>query len=252
MLCCNIKFPCFYQDTLTLSPASIHNFLFGCGEDNEGLFGKADGIIGLAKDHLSLLSQVSTAYGNSFSYCLPSAAGTGYLSFGAYAPANLAFTPMITSSLDKSLYFLRLTGITVQSRSLAVSASAYAGTPTIIDSGTVITRLPDAIYAALSKAVVAAVGRKRRRAAEYSILDTCYVGSGVGMAVPDVEFVFEGGAVMRLPGKNVMVDVEKGRSCLGFAAAGSVAIIGNRQQEGFKVVYDVGKGRIGFGADGCR
>ncbi|XP_020584314.1 aspartyl protease family protein At5g10770-like [Phalaenopsis equestris] len=239
------------QDTLALSPASIHGFVFGCGQDNEGLFGKSDGLIGLAKDHLSLLSQLSTTYGNSFSYCLPSSSGSGYLSFGSYTPSNLAFTPMVSSSLDKSLYFLKLTGITVQSRTLSVSASVYAGTPTIIDSGTVITRLPDEIYSALSKAVVAAVGRKRQRVSAYSILDTCYVGSGEGMAVPDVQLVFAGGAVLRLPAKNVMVDVEKGRTCLAFAAAGRVAIIGNKQQEGFKVVYDVGKGRIGFAAGGC-
>ncbi|KAI0511929.1 hypothetical protein KFK09_012563 [Dendrobium nobile] len=239
------------QDTLALSPASIHGFVFGCGQDNEGLFGRSDGLIGLAKDRLSFLSQLSTIYGNSFSYCLPSSAGTGYLSFGSYTPANLAFTPMVSSSLDKSLYFLKLTGITVQSRSLSVSASVYTGTPTIIDSGTVITRLPDEIYAALSKAVVTAFGKKRRRAAAYSILDTCYVGSGVGMAVPDVQLVFAGGAVLKLPSRNVMVDVEKGRTCLAFAAAGGVAIIGNRQQEGFKVVYDVGKGRIGFSAGEC-
>lgn len=158
---------------------------------------------------------------------------------------------MVTSSLDKSLYFLKLTGITVQSRSLSVSASVYAGTPTIIDSGTVVTRLPDEIYTALSEAVVAAIGKKRQRAAAYSILDTCYVGSGEGMVAPDVQLVFAGGAVMRLSTKNVMLDVEKGRTCLGFAAAGRVAIIGNRQQEGFKVVYDVGKRRIGFAAGGC-
>ncbi|PKU78728.1 hypothetical protein MA16_Dca000071 [Dendrobium catenatum] len=48
-----------------------------------------------------------------------------------------------------------------------------------------------------------------------------------------------------------MFDVHSGVSCLAFAAAKGVTIIGNWQQKTFDVVYDVGKGRIGFAGGGC-
>ncbi|KAK8935570.1 Aspartic proteinase CDR1 [Platanthera zijinensis] len=244
------------EDTLSLSKQSgaavVPGFVFGCGEDNEGLFGKSAGIVGLAKNSLSLLSQLAPRYGNSFSYCLPSPSATGYISFGGYNSNNLAFTPMASSSLDKTLYFLKLEGITVAGRGLAVSSEVYDRTPTIIDSGTVITRLPDEVYSALSGAVVAAVGGKLKRAAAFSLLDTCYEGSTAEInPVPEVAFVFASGAVVRLPARNVMIDVEKGTTCLAFAAERGVAIIGNRQQQTFNVVYDVGNRKIGFAAGGC-
>lgn len=242
------------EDTLSLSNergGNFPRFVFGCGEDNEGLFGKSAGIVGLSKDSLSLLSQLAPRYGNSFSYCLPSSSATGYLSFGGYISKNLVFTPMVSSSLDKSLYFLKLEGITVARRNLAISPEVYDRTPTIIDSGTVITRLPEEVYVALRGAVVAELSGKFKPAAAYSLLDTCYEGSSGAIPVPEVAFVFAGRTVVRLPARNVMIDVEKGTSCLAFAAERGVAIIGNRQQQTFNVVYDVGKGKIGFAAGGC-
>ncbi|RWW09044.1 hypothetical protein GW17_00027489 [Ensete ventricosum] len=178
-------------------------------------------------------------------------ASTGYLSIGSYNPAQFSYTPMVSSSLDDTLYFVRLTGITVGGKNLPVRASAYTGTPTIIDSGTVITRLPPDVYTALSNAIVAAL-KKYKREPAYSILDTCFRGTVKASAVPVVNMVFEGGATLKLASRNVMIDVDDATmTCLAFAPAGRVAIIGNRQQQTFKVVYDVANSRIGFAAGGC-
>ncbi|KAG0466401.1 hypothetical protein HPP92_017981 [Vanilla planifolia] len=242
------------RDTLSLSGGvAVPRFVFGCGQDNEGLFGESAGLIGLAKNSLSLLSQLSAAgYGRSFSYCLPTKSGSGYLAFGHYNAAGFTFTPMGKSSLDETLYFLRLTGIAVAGRRLSVSTAILLKTPTMIDSGTVITRLPEEVYSALSRAVVAAVGRKTPRAAAYSILDTCYKRRKEDLRVPEVDLMFDEGAVVRLPAGNVMLEVEKGTTCLAFSAASKFAIIGNWQQQTFRVVYDVGKMKLGFAAGGCR
>lgn len=238
------------QDTLSLSgrDAAIPNFIFGCGQDNKGLFGESAGIIGLAKNSLSLFSQLSPTFGSSFSYCLPSLSATGYLSFGAYNPGNFVFTPMAKSSANKDLYYLKLSSITVARQSITVPGD----TPSIIDSGTVITRLPEEVYRALSGAVVGAIGGKVARAKAYSIFDTCFKGSAVTVPTPEVAFVFGGGAEVRLPARNVVIDVEDGVTCLAFVAARGAAIIGNWQQETFDIVYDVGRGTIGFAAGGCR
>ncbi|XP_064954945.1 aspartyl protease family protein At5g10770-like [Musa acuminata AAA Group] len=240
------------KDSLSLgSTRALADFVYGCGQDNEGLFGKSAGLIGLARNELSLLSQLGPRLGHSFSYCLPTMVSTGYLSIGSYNPARFSYTPMVSSSLDDTLYFVRLTGVTVGGKNLPVRASAYTGTPTIIDSGTVITRLPLDVYTALSNAIVAAL-KRYKRAPAYSILDTCFRGTVKASAVPAVNMVFEGGATLKLAPRNVIINVDDATTtCLAFAPSGRVAIIGNRQQQTFNVVYDVAKSRIGFAAGGC-
>ncbi|KAK6912403.1 Xylanase inhibitor, N-terminal [Dillenia turbinata] len=243
------------QDLLTVSPHdTFPGFVYGCGQDNEGLFGRSAGIIGLAKNKLSLISQVSKNYGYAFSYCLPStSSSSGSLSIGKaslFSPA-LKFTPMVSDSLDPSLYFLRIAAITVAGRPLSVSPTAYK-VSTIIDSGTVITRLPVSVYGALSQAFGKIMSAKYQTAPAYSILDTCYKGSlkTIASGVPTVQILFPGGASLSLRPQNVLVDVDSDVTCLAFAGSNKVAIVGNHQQQGFKVVYDVAGSRIGI-APGC-
>ncbi|KAH7689200.1 Aspartic peptidase A1 family protein [Dioscorea alata] len=239
------------KDTLTVSSSLFTSFIYGCGQDNEGLFGKSAGLIGLAKDKLSLLSQLAPKFGNAFSYCLPTKSSTGFLSIGSYDPSHLVFTPLVKSSLDNSLYFLKLSTIKVAGKPLSVpTSSSYSDTPTIIDSGTVITRLPTDVYTALSSAVSDALS-KYPSESPYSILDTCFKGSAASVVAPEVVFVFEGGAEWKLGTKNVLIDVDGGKTCLAFAPAGRVAIIGNRQQQTFKVVYDIGSSKLGFASGAC-
>ncbi|CAL4885067.1 unnamed protein product [Urochloa decumbens] len=239
------------KDTVTLGSTSMPNFYYGCGQDNEGLFGRSAGLIGLARNKLSLLYQLAPTLGYSFSYCLPTASSSsGYLSIGSYNSGKYAYTPMVSSSLDDSLYFIKLTGITVAGKAIAVSSSAYTNLPTIIDSGTVITRLPTSVYSALSKAVAAAM-KGTPTAPAFSILDTCFQGQAARLRAPAVNMAFAGGAVLKLAARNLLVDVDSATTCLAFAPAQSAAIIGNTQQQTFSVVYDVKSNRIGFAAGGC-
>ncbi|KAG2661142.1 hypothetical protein PVAP13_1KG484500 [Panicum virgatum] len=239
------------KDTVTLGSGSMPNFYYGCGQDNEGLFGRSAGLIGLARNKLSLLYQLAPSLGYSFSYCLPtSSSSSGYLSIGSYNPGQYAYTPMASSSLDDSLYFIKMTGITVAGRPLSVSKSAYSSLPTIIDSGTVITRLPTGVYSALSKAVAAAM-KGTPSAPAFSILDTCFQGQASQVRAPAVSMAFAGGAVLKLAARNLLVDVDSATTCLAFAPARSAAIIGNTQQQTFSVVYDVKSNKIGFAAGGC-
>ncbi|CAN6201734.1 unnamed protein product [Urochloa humidicola] len=240
------------RDTVSFGSGSFPNFYYGCGQDNEGLFGRSAGLIGLARNKLSLLYQLAPSLGYSFSYCLPTSASTGYLTIGSYNPGQYSFTPMASSSLDASLYFVTLSGMSVGGTPLAVSPSEYASLPTIIDSGTVITRLPTSVYTALSKAVAAAMGAAGVRSAPaVSILDTCFEGQASRVRVPAVTMAFAGGAALKLAARNVLIDADDSTTCLAFAPADSTAIIGNTQQQTFSVVYDVGQSKIGFAAGGC-
>ncbi|KAM0917801.1 hypothetical protein ACQ4PT_009236 [Festuca glaucescens] len=238
------------KDTVSLGSGSFPGFVYGCGQDNEGLFGQSAGLIGLARNKLSLLYQLAPSLGSSFSYCLPTSASAGYLSIGSYNPGQYSYTPMVSSSLDTSLYFVSIAGMSVGGNPLAVSSSDYSSLPTIIDSGTVITRLPTAVYTALSKALVTAMGGTPRAPA-YSILDTCFKGQVSKLHMPAVDLAFAGGATLKLEPGNVLIDVDDSTTCLAFAATDDTAIIGNTQQQTFSVVYDVAQSRIGFTAGGC-
>ncbi|XP_047082405.1 aspartyl protease family protein At5g10770-like isoform X1 [Lolium rigidum] len=239
------------KDTVSFGSNSVPNFYYGCGQDNEGLFGQSAGLMGLARNKLSLLYQLAPTLGYSFSYCLPSSSSSGYLSIGSYNPGQYSYTPMVASNLDDSLYFIKLSGMTVAGKPLSVSSSEYSSLPTIIDSGTVITRLPTSVYTALSKAVAGGM-KGTKRADAYSILDTCFIGQASQLRAPAVTMDFAGGASLKLKAQNLLVDVDSSTTCLAFAPARSAAIIGNTQQQSFSVVYDVKSNKIGFAAGGCK
>ncbi|TVU11524.1 hypothetical protein EJB05_45116 [Eragrostis curvula] len=238
------------KDTVSFGSGSFPNFYYGCGQDNEGLFGRSAGLIGLARNKLSLLNQLAPSLGNSFAYCLPTSSSSGYLTIGSYNPGQYSFTPMASSSMDGSLYFLSLAGMSVAGSPLAVSSSEYSSLPTIIDSGTVISRLPTSVYTALSKAVAAAMSGTPSAPA-FSILDTCFQGQASQLRVPAVNMAFAGGASLKLATRNVLIDVNDSTTCLAFAPTDSTAIIGNTQQQTFSVVYDVAQSKIGFATGGC-
>ncbi|EEF37210.1 Aspartic proteinase nepenthesin-2 precursor, putative [Ricinus communis] len=243
------------RDLLTLTPSqTLPSFTYGCGQDNEGLFGKAAGIVGLARDKLSMLAQLSPKYGYAFSYCLPTStsSGGGFLSIGKISPSSYKFTPMIRNSQNPSLYFLRLAAITVAGRPVGVAAAGYQ-VPTIIDSGTVVTRLPISIYAALREAFVKIMSRRYEQAPAYSILDTCFKGSLKSMSgAPEIRMIFQGGADLSLRAPNILIEADKGIACLAFASSNQIAIIGNHQQQTYNIAYDVSASKIGFAPGGCR
>ncbi|XP_020587958.1 aspartyl protease family protein At5g10770-like [Phalaenopsis equestris] len=242
------------QDTLTFSSDSIPNFRFGCGHDNSGLFGKVDGLLGLGREPASIVSQTDQLYGKVFSYCLPStSSAAGYLELGSTA-AGVQYTPMLTNQNLPSFYFLNLVAISVGGQKLALSPTVFSNPGTLLDSGTVISRLPPTAYAALRSSF-------RRYMTNYptapalSILDTCYDFTNYQtVKVPSIALLFGGGVTANLDFKGILYVASISQACLAFAGnndAGDVVIIGNVQQRRFNVVYDVGNLKIGFGANGC-
>ncbi|EPS70865.1 hypothetical protein M569_03893, partial [Genlisea aurea] len=245
------------QDSLVFGSESLPGFVFGCGQDNNGLFGRSAGIFGLAKNELSLISQLSKRYSNAFSYCLPTASSGsgGYLSIGGGSTREYQFTPMLSDPKDSTLYFLRLTAIAVSGKALAVSGSDYS-VSTIIDSGTVISRLPSTVYSTLRSELIRIISSRFRSIGAISILDACFSGTfdDISQVIPTVQMIFHGGAALNLAPANVIIEVQTGNTCLSFsgnANLNNIAIIGNQQQQTFDIVYDIDGSRIGFASGGC-
>ncbi|CAN6451456.1 unnamed protein product [Victoria cruziana] len=243
------------QDTLTLTSNDVvSGFTFGCGYRNQGLFGMTGGMFGLGRSNLSVPSQTIDRFGGVFAYCLPTAGVPGSLVFGqdpSYSTAQ--YTPLSTGS-GQFFYYITITGISVGGQLLPVSSSVFATSGTMIDSGTVITRLPPTVYSALRSAF-------RTFMAQYplsqpsGILDTCYDFSNYStIQYPLIQFHFEGGIDVPLDYSNIFFLTSTTQDCLAFAPTPddtSLSIFGNTQQKKTLVVYDVPNARIGFKPAAC-
>ncbi|XP_028768320.1 aspartyl protease family protein At5g10770-like [Neltuma alba] len=245
------------NETLTITQTHVvDNFLFGCGHDNGGLFNGTAGLLGLGRNAISFVQQTSDMFHRIFSYCIPSTASeVGYLTFGGVpASDDIIYTPFSSIPQSSSFYALDLTGISLAGASLSIPSSVFSSVRVLIDSGTVLTWLPQAAYGPLRDAFRNAMS-KYPMAGSFAELDTCYDLSGYEtVVIPKVTLSFGGGVNVNLDASGVVYVVSETQVCLAFATNKrlvDIAILGNVQQKTIEVVYDVGGGRIGFRSASC-
>lgn len=246
----------FAKEKLTLTSTDvIDGFLFGCGQNNQGLFGNTAGLLGLGTDKLSIVSQTAPKYGKFFSYCLPSmSSSTGHLSFGKTRVSRaLQFTPLAKSQ-GASYYFIDIIAVYVGGTKLSISPTTFSTGGTIIDSGTVISRLPPSAYTSI-KTAFKKLMTKYPEAPALSILDTCYdLSNYTTVSIPKLSFVFNGDVKVDIDPSGIVYGVSVSQVCLAFAGNSEdtdVGILGNVQQRTLEVVYDVAGGKLGFAPRGC-
>lgn len=254
----------FSTETLTFRRTRVGRVAIGCGHDNEGLFVGAAGLLGLGRGKLSFPAQTGRRFGRKFSYCLvdrSSSSRPSSVIFGESAVSRSAvFTPLVTNPKLETFYYVELIGISVGGvRVAGITSSLFkldaAGNGgVIVDSGTSVTRLTRPAYVALRDAFRAGATELKRSAGGFSLFDTCYDLSGkTEVKVPTVVLHFSGGADVSLPASNYLIPVNSnGMFCFAFAGTTSgLTIIGNIQQQGFRVVFDLTGNRIGFAPRGC-
>lgn len=252
----------FATETLSFRKSKVNNVAVGCGQDNEGLFVGAAGLLGLGRGQLSFPSQAGSKFGSKFSYCLTDRSASSKPSsivFGNSAITKTAvFTPLKTNPKFDTFYYIDLVGISVggaRVRSILPSlfktdVSGNGGV--ILDSGTSVTRLTRPAYIALRDAFRAGATHLKS-APNYSLFDTCFDLSGQSVVkVPTVVMHFTG-ADVSLPASNYLIPVDSsGTFCFAFAGTNNgLSIIGNIQQQGIRVIYDLAGKRIGFAPRGC-
>ncbi|OMO61519.1 Peptidase A1 [Corchorus capsularis] len=246
------------KEKLTITRSDVFpGYLFGCGQRDRFLTGnRVAGLIGLGRGNFSFVSQTAKKYNKIFSHCLPSDdSSVGYLSFGkSRLPKSIQFTPMSKSFQKTPFYGLDIIGINVAGKRVPIKSSVFTTAGAIIDSGTVITRLPPTAYAQLKSSFQKWM-TSYPRAPALSILDTCYDFSNLSViTTPAVGIVFNGGVEVYIDFSGIFYMRNISQACLAFAAnkdARDVAIFGNVQQKTYEVVYDDVQGRVGFAADGC-
>ncbi|CAN6829556.1 hypothetical protein Bca4012_031697 [Brassica carinata] len=248
------------QDTLTLANDVIPNYTFGCINQATGTSFPAQGLMGLGRGPLSLISQTQNLYMSTFSYCLPNSKSSnfsGSLRLGPkFQPLRIKTTPLLKNPRRSSLYYVNLVGIRVGNKIVDIPASALAfdpatGAGTIFDSGTVFTRLVEPAYLAVRDEFRRRV--KNANATSLGGFDTCYSGSVV---FPPVTFMFAGMNVT-IPPDNLLIHSSSGNtSCLAMAAAPNnvnsvLNVIASMQQQNHRVLIDLPNSRLGISRETC-
>ncbi|KAF5467630.1 hypothetical protein F2P56_011863 [Juglans regia] len=247
----------FVTETITLGSASVNNVAIGCGHNNEGLFIGAAGLLGLGGGSLSFPSQLNAS---SFSYCLVDrdSDSASTLEFHSTIPRDAITAPLRRNPQLDTFYYLGMTGISVGGELLSIPESIFqiddsGNGGIIVDSGTAVTRLQTDAYNSVRDAFVKRT-RNLPSAEGVALFDTCYnLSSRTSVVVPTMKFHFPDGKELTLPAKNYLIPVDSvGTFCLAFASTpSSLSIIGNVQQQGTRVGFDLADSLIGFSPNRC-
>lgn len=248
-------------ENLVLGTTQVKDFVFGCGRDNDGLFGGASGLIGLGRSALSMVSQTYDVFGGVFSYCLPSVTedGSGSLILGdeisAYKNSTpISYTNLISNPLLTTFYFLNFTGISIGGVSL--QDSSFGQKQMLIDSGTVISRLFPSVYNAVKTEFLKQFSGFPK-ASPFSILDTCFnLSTFEEVEIPTFEMHFGWDAKLTIDVSGILYFVKSDASqvCLAIAALSDddeFGIIGNYQQKNTRVIYNTKDSTLGFARETC-
>ncbi|OIW04660.1 hypothetical protein TanjilG_07795 [Lupinus angustifolius] len=247
----------FATETVTFGSASVENVAIGCGHTNEGLFVGAAGLLGLGGGSLSFPAQLNAT---SFSYCLVDrdSDSASTLEFNSPLPRNAVTAPLQRSKEMETFYYVGLAGISVGGEMLPIPETSFqvdasGGRGIIVDSGTAVTRLHGEVYNSLRDTFVRGI-RELKKVNGVALFDTCYdLSSKTSVEVPTVSFHFAEGKELPLPAKNYLIPVDSvGTFCFAFApTTSSLSIIGNVQQQGTRVGFDLDNDVVGFSANSC-
>ncbi|KAL6317861.1 hypothetical protein AAG906_030615 [Vitis piasezkii] len=249
------------QDSLGLAVDTLPSYSFGCVNAVSGSTLPPQGLLGLGRGPMSLLSQSGSLYSGVFSYCFPSFKSyyfSGSLRLGPLGqPKNIRTTPLLRNPHRPTLYYVNLTGVSVGRVLVPVAPELLAfdpntGAGTIIDSGTVITRFVEPVYAAIRDEF-----RKQVKGpfATIGAFDTCFAATNEDIA-PPVTFHFTG-MDLKLPVENTLIHSSAGSlACLAMAAAPNnvnsvLNVIANLQQQNLRIMFDVTNSRLGIARELC-
>lgn len=249
------------HDSLRLANDVIPNYAFGCISAVSGGSIPPQGLLGLGRGPMSLLSQSGSLYSGVFSYCLPSFKSyyfSGSLKLGPVGqPKTIKTTPLLKNPHRPSLYYVNLTGISVGRVRVPIAPELLAfdpntGAGTVVDSGTVITRFVQPIYIAMRDEF-----RKQVKGPFTSLgaFDTCFPATNEDIA-PAITFHFQGLDLV-LPMENSLIHSSAGSlACLAMAAAPSnvnsvLNVIANLQQQNLRILFDTVNSRLGISRELC-
>ncbi|XP_071701304.1 aspartic proteinase 36-like [Rutidosis leptorrhynchoides] len=233
--------------------------IFGCGLQQSGELGSSDealdGILGFGKSNSSIISQLASSgkVKKMFAHCLDGENGGGIFAIGHVIQPKVNSTPLIP---DEPHYSVNVTGIEVGTQFLNLTINTHLRDKrrTIIDSGTTLAYLPDAIYNPLINEIVAWQPDLRLLHDQY----TCFEFSGsVDDAFPAVTFYFENSLSLNVYPHDYLFAVEN-NLCFGWQNIGmdslstmDTILLGDLVLSNKLVLYDLENQTIGWTEYNC-
>ncbi|KAG8082794.1 hypothetical protein GUJ93_ZPchr0014g47024 [Zizania palustris] len=266
---------------------AVENFTFACAHT---ALAEPVGVAGFGRGPLSLPAQLAPSLSGRFSYCLvahsfrgdrlirpsplilgrsPDAAAIGS------SETDFVYTPLLHNPKHPYFYSVALEAVSVgETRIHARPELGYVDNAgnggMVVDSGTTFTMLPSDTFARVAeefaRAMAAARFTRTEDAEAQTGLAPCYHYSpsdrAANRAVPPLALHFRGNATVALPRRNYFMGFksQEGRpvGCLMLMngggdddGGGPAGTLGNFQQQGFEVVYDVDASRVGFARRRC-
>ncbi|PWA39443.1 aspartic peptidase A1 family [Artemisia annua] len=261
------------QETITIGSTKIPDVIFACGIPSDKQFENYDGVLGMGRGDLSLVSKLDK---HVFLYCLASrfdqleVSKQSILLTESRASSALANTktsiqtmPLIKQE-GKPYYYISLEGISVGGTRLPVTKSDFAinnaykdNGGMIIDSGTTFTYLEERIVDMIYNEFINQTKLQKLSSSHnsyYKGLQHCFKPPNKNNIIPNLVFHFEG-AKWELPRENYIYEKEgNAKACLAFIAnkeSDKQSIFGNMQQQNMMVVYDLDSNNLSFGPAKC-
>lgn len=194
---------------------------------------------------------------------------------------GFAYTPMLTNHKHPYFYYVGLAGVSLGKKRIAAPESLQTidgkgNGGMVVDSGTTFTMLPPGFYNSIVTEFDARVGSVYKRAADVEDrtgMGPCYYVEGGGkvaapnVVVPQMLLHFAGNSSVVMPKRNYFYEfldggedgkVKRKVGCMMLMnggdegeSGGPAGLLGNYQQQGFEVVYDLEKLRVGFARRKC-
>ncbi|XP_038686619.1 probable aspartic protease At2g35615 [Tripterygium wilfordii] len=253
----------FYLQSPDYKPQPYQKIVFGCGTDNAMIVSMdVQGVVGLGRGDLSLVSQLGSKISGKFSYCLRKNHMNTItkLKFGPQPPIQKKtstlklFTQPDSSS---SLYVLNLKEIRIKGKKLEVSE---LNRDMVLDIGTTVTKLHWRIYDSLIASLREVIGDEIKPVEDptgkYSL---CYKNKDIsGVAIPDMIFKFA--STNFLSGSDLTLTPSHTFQNLGAKLcmliirsthAHGRSVLGSAAQKDFRVEYEAGKNKVTFIETSC-
>ncbi|QCD77090.1 aspartyl protease family protein [Vigna unguiculata] len=245
-----------------------------------GLPKNSRGIIGLSRSNLTLPIQLASAYKlpSKFSLCLPSLNHQGFTNLlvgaGEYPLGISKFlqtTPLIVNPIStgpvsvegvaSKEYFIdvkavKIDGHVVNLKPSLLSIDNKGNGGTKISTMSPFTELQTTVYKPFIRDFLKkASDRRLKKVAAVAPFEACFDSTSIGLVVPTIDLVLQGGVQWSIHGANSMVMAKKNVACLAFVDGGTEPrmsfvkasiVIGGYQLQDNYVVFDLASSKLSF------
>ncbi|XP_051118251.1 aspartic proteinase 36 isoform X2 [Andrographis paniculata] len=235
--------------------------IFGCGAGQSGDLGSPDdaldGILGFGKSNSSMLSQLASSgkVKKMFAHCLDGDNGGGIFAIGHVVQPQVNTTPLVR---DQPHYNVNMTAIQVGSDYLNLTTDVLFGDKkgAIIDSGTTLAYLPEAIYVPLVKKILSTQPDLKLQTLHDQY--TCFEFSErVDEGFPNITLHFENSLSLMVYPHDYLFHFED-LMCIGWQNSGmgsqdkkNITVLGDLVLSNKLVLYDLEKQSIGWTEYNC-